>query len=234
MLSLATKFIPDRPAFETASAAGFGAAEFWLDAGLLDQADDIAGLAGNFPLRYALHFPNRGPITESELKSAVTLYRRLNCTATVIHQPMFDRYGAALLALAPDLDLAIENHILDADGFERWAEQSPGLTLDVEHLWKFTLHDAPLKTLLDRVELFLGRHARKLHHVHLPGYHPGQDEHCPSHFHEEMVTEVMTRLADHGFSKLVVSELDAPYQTLEFLRCDVEMFNRWIASRPAN
>ena len=137
MLSLATKFIPIRTAFETTVESGFQAAEFWLDPAVLAKADDVSKLASEFPLRYALHFPNSGLITDETLRSTIALYKGVNATATVIHQPMFDRYGKALLELAPDLDLAIENHVLNLDQFDRWADQSPGLTLDVEHLWKF-------------------------------------------------------------------------------------------------
>ena len=227
MLTLATKFKPHRPAFETALAAGFQAVEFWLDAELLAHANEIADIAGNYSFRYALHFPNGGSISDDALESTVTLYRRLNCTALVIHQPMFDQHQAALLKLDPKLDLAIENHVLDLDRFEQWAERSPGLTLDVEHLWKFTLHNAPFATLMDHVERFLAKYAGKLQHVHLPGYQPGGEEHQPVHYNEEMATEVMTRLAEHGFSKLVVSELDSPFQSLEYLKKDVEMFDRW-------
>jgi sugar phosphate isomerase/epimerase len=227
MLSLATKFAPERLAFETAAAAGFRAAEFWLDANLLAKGDEIAAVAGRFPFRYALHFPNQGPISDEALNSCVALYRELNCTAIVIHQPMFDRYGAALRDLDPKLDLAIENHILDLVNFERWADHNPGLTLDVEHLWKFTLHDAPLAKLLEQVDRFLDRHAEKLQHVHLPGYVPGGEEHCPIHFSNEMASEVVTRLANHGFQKLVVSEADSPFQTTEFLEQDVSWFEKW-------
>jgi sugar phosphate isomerase/epimerase len=227
MLSLATKFLPERLAFETAVEAGFRAAEFWLDANLLAKGEEIAAVASRFPFRYALHFPNRGPVDNDALKSCVTLYRQLKCTAIVIHQPMFDRHGAALLEQDPDLDLAIENHVLDLPKFDGWADRSPGLTLDVEHLWKFTLHDAPLTTLLEHVERFLNRHAKKLQHVHLPGYVPGGEEHCPIHHSPEMAAEVLTRLTAHGFSKLVVSEADAPFQTAEFLVKDVEWFENW-------
>jgi sugar phosphate isomerase/epimerase len=227
MLTLSTKFKPHQPAFETALAAGFQAVEFWLDAELLEHADDIADLASHYPFRYALHFPNAGPISDDALRATVTLYQRLNCTATVIHQPMFDRYQSALMALDPKLDLAIENHVLDLDRFVQWADRSPGLTLDVEHLWKFTLHNAPFATLMDHVERFLSKYASKLQHVHLPGYQPGGEEHQPVHYNEELATKVMTRLAEHGFTKLVVSELDSLFQTPEYLQKDVEMFDRW-------
>jgi sugar phosphate isomerase/epimerase len=231
MLTLATKFKPHRPAFETALAAGFQAVEFWLDADLLTRADEIADLASHYPFRYALHFPNGGSISDNALRSAVTLYRQLNCTAVVIHQPMFDRYQAALFQLDPGLDLAIENHVLDLDRFVQWAERSPGLTLDVEHLWMFTLHNAPFALLMDHVERFLEKYANKLQHVHLPGYQPGGEEHQPVHFNEELATQVMTRLVEHGFTKLVVSELDSRFQSLEYLKKDVEMFDRWKKSQ---
>jgi sugar phosphate isomerase/epimerase len=231
MLSLATKFAPERLAFETAAAAGFRAAEFWLDANLLAKGDEIAAVAARFPFRYALHFPNKGPISTEALNACVALYRQLKCTAIVIHQPMFDRYGAALRELDGELDLAIENHILDQTNFDRWADRSPGLTLDVEHLWKFTLHDAPLAKLLEQVDRFLDRHAGKLHHVHLPGYVPGGEEHCPIHFSKDMASEVLTRLTNHGFKKLVVSEADSPFQTTEFLEQDVQWFEDWQATQ---
>jgi hypothetical protein len=227
MLILATKFIPDRSAFETAQRAGFRAAEFWLNAKLLLEQDRIATLAKQFPFRYALHFPNDGPISDEALKCAASLFRQLDCTAIVIHQPMFDRYAKTLWEIDPGLILAIENHVLNLTKFEQWAEQSPALTLDVEHLWKFTLHDAPLAILLEHLDRILDRHAGKLHHVHLPGYRPGGEEHQPVHESDEMASEVLTRLAAHGFGKLVVSEADTPFQVDEFLRKDVAFFDRW-------
>jgi sugar phosphate isomerase/epimerase len=233
MLTLATKFTPERQAFDAASAAGFRAAEFWVDAELLSRSNDFAALASEYPFRYALHFPNHGPIGPDTLTSAVHLYNQTKATAMIIHQPMFDRYGAALRELAPGLDLAIENHILDLDGFERWAELNPGLTLDVEHLWKFTLYDVPLAKLLEHVDRFLRRHVHKLQHVHLPGYLPGGEEHHPIHHSVEMATGVLTRLADHGFNKLVVSELDLCFQTSEYLQQDVAMFEEWAQSKVA-
>ncbi len=227
MFTLATKFVPVRPAFETALRAGFQAAEFWLDGSLLSQTDEIASLAREFPLRYALHFPNHGPLSIEALRSAVNLHRRLQSTAMIIHQPMFDRFGAALLEMDSEIDLAIENHILDLEGFDRWADVNPGLTLDVEHLWKFTLHDSSLAKLLEQVERFLQAHSAKLQHVHLPGYFPGGEEHHPIHHSPEMAAEILLRLADHGFKKLVVSEADLPFQTEPILQQDTLWFNRW-------
>src|SRR5205085_764095 len=100
----------------------------------------------------------------------VTLHRELGCRCMVIHQPMHDRYRDELLRLEPALRLAVENHRLTPDGLTAWAERSDGLTLDVEHVWKFSLRDAPLAELLGWLRAFLGRHAGKLRHVHLPGY----------------------------------------------------------------
>jgi sugar phosphate isomerase/epimerase len=234
MLTLATKFLPVRDAFETASTAGFQAAEFWLDAEWLSRHDEITRVASDFPFRYALHFPNHEPITDETLTSMVELNKRLKATATIIHQPMFDRYGKRLLELDPNLDLAIENHVLDQDQINSWAECNPGLTLDVEHNLKYTLNDAPFSTLIEHVERFLKSYSDKLQHVHLPGYRPGDEEHQPIHFTPELGTQILTRLADHGFTKLVVSELDSPFQSLEYLQRDVAMFQSWRSGdRPA-
>ena len=233
MLTLATKFLPERLAFETAKRAGFRAAEFWLDANLLLKNDTIATVAYDYLFRYAIHFPNQGPLSNEALEGAVNLYRRLNCTAMIIHQPMFDLYGEALRQMAPEVDLAIENHLLDLTGIDRWADESPGLTLDVEHLWLYTLRDAPLAMLLDNIEHLLMRFASKIHHVHLPGYSPGGEEHHPISESPEMANEVLTRLHDHGYGKLVVSEAEEKYQSDEFLRNDVLFFERWTSSLAA-
>ena len=228
MFDLATKFIPERPHFQIAIDAGFRATEFWLSAKLLSQTKEIATVAAEFPFRYALHFPNGGSIAPSELKSTVELYHELNCTAIVIHQPMFKKHGQALLDIDSTISLAIENHKLDPAGFESWAEESRGLTLDVEHLWEFTLPGASFKDLLAQIDRFLDRHAKKLQHVHLLGYHPGGEEHLPVHRHPELAIEVWDRLASHGFGKLVVSEADLPYQTRESLEKDVALFDGWL------
>ena len=227
MLSLATKFVPEPAFFQLASDSGFRAAEFWLDSKVIEQSEQIVETASRFPFRYALHFPNRGPISPDHLVALVSLYQKLNCTALVIHQPMFDHFGTTLKQLDPNLDLAVENHILDLDGFDRWADQNPGLTLDVEHLWMFTLPDVSLSMLLKKVDKFLEQYASKLQHVHLLGFHPGGEEHLPVHRNPELTQEILTRLASHGFEKLVVSEADLPYQNQESLSKDVQLFEQW-------
>ena len=228
MFDLATKFTPVEPAFQMAERAGFRAAEFYLSPEILAEPDKILAAAQQYPFRYAMHFPNHGPITDQMLQSVASLYSQLNCTALVMHQPMFNRHASALLKLNPQLDLAIENHIFGWDGFLNWAEQSPGLTLDVEHLWKFTLQDAPITDLLDKLEYFLVHFSSKLQHVHLLGYVPGGDEHRPVHHHPELTTAAMTKFREHGFSKLVVSEADLIHQNEESLARDVEFFQSWL------
>ena len=229
MFSLATKFAPERSYFEMASQAGFQAVEFWLGPKILSEASslEIVSLARQYPFRYAIHFPNSGPLTDEHLASIVRLYRELNCTATIIHQPMFKRYSSALYELAPEIVLAVENHDINLEDFHEWAEQNSAVTLDVEHLWKFTLHDGPVSQLYEELDRFLERHGKKLQHVHLLGYHPGGEEHRPVHHHPELIREVFSRLAAAGYSKLATSEADLEHQTLESLSKDVVFFREW-------
>lgn len=227
MLNLATKFTPEAKAFETASAAGFRCAEFWLDANWLNQWQTVVRLAHNFPLRYALHFPNRGDLSESTLRQAIELYRQLNCSAMVIHAPMLRRHGASLLEYDSTLRLGVENHRLKLSEFNRWAVENTWLTLDVEHLWKFTLRDAPVDELLGVADDFLSQFRDKLVHVHLPGYAPGCDEHRPMYCSREMILPMLSLLAEYQFDGLVVSEVNAQFQNARELRMDVLLFERW-------
>jgi hypothetical protein len=228
MLKLATKFLPKPEAFALAHRSGFGYAELWLDATVLAHWQTLADLASAFPLEYALHFPNRVDAADPVLGQAVSLYRALDCRCMVIHQPMFDRFGAALAALDPDVQLAIENHKLTPAQLEHWGEASPGLALDFEHLWKFTLHDAPLAEMLGFAGDLLGRHAAKLRHVHLPGYLPGHPEHRPMYCSREMVFGVFDLLAEHRFRGFAVSEVNMEFQNSNDLRMDVLLFDTWL------
>lgn len=227
MLKIATKFAPVRPGFEMALAAGFHHAELYLDESILGRWQEVADLAGDYPLRYALHFPNRLKLAPELLQATVALYRRLDCTALVIHQAMFDHFQEQVLAREPHLRLAIENHKLDRAGFWDWAARGVGLTLDVEHLWKFTLPDAPLAEVLALLKQFLQQHASKLHHVHLLGYWPGFEEHRPLYCSRDLVFPVLSLLQEFGHQGLVVSEIDTPYQTPNDLRMDVLLFELW-------
>ena len=227
MLKLATKFLPELSALEVAYQAGFRNAEFWLDADWLGRWQEIARLARHYPLRFVPHFPNEGNMEDATLADTAELYRALDCRAVVIHQPMFDKYQARLLQLEPTMRLAVENHRLTPARFEDWAEKNPGLTLDVEHLWKFTLEDAPLPELLARVREFLDRHHAKLRHVHLPGYVPGYEEHRPQYCSRDMVFGVLSLLAEYEFEGLVVSEVGPEFQNPIDLRMDSLLFDSW-------
>lgn len=229
MFSLATKFAPERSNFEMAAQAGFDAVEFWLGKKTLSesQSREIVKLAQAYPFRYAIHFPNSGPLTPEHLTSIVRLYRELECTATIIHQPMFKKFGSALHELAPEMILAVENHDINLPDFLEWAETNTALTLDIEHLWKFTLHDGPISELNQQFDDFFSRYAHKLQHVHLLGYHPGGEEHRPVHHHPELIRDVLSRLVACGYSKLATSEADMEHQTLESLSKDIEFFGDW-------
>ncbi|HEY5311335.1 MAG TPA: hypothetical protein VIK18_02405 [Pirellulales bacterium] len=215
----------------TARDAGYRHAEIWTDAAVLADWRAVAERCARYPFRYALHFPNREPRDDQTLAAAVSLYRALDCPAMVIHQPLYDRLAGRLLELDGGLRLAVENHELSPAEFEAWAHGNPGLTLDVEHLWHFTLTDAPLEQLLDAVRSFLLRYGHKLWHVHMPGYQPGQAEHRPMHASPAMVSAVLTLLAEHGYQGLVVSEIAGTYQTADMLAADMVFFRQWESSR---
>ncbi len=227
MLKLATKLAPVSAALETAFRAGFRHAELYLDAAILLDWQGSLARALHYPNSYALHFPNRAELPAEALRGCVELYRGLHCRSLVIHQPLFDRYAAELLRLAPELRLAIENHVLTPAQFAEWAERSPGLTLDVEHYWKYTLRDAPLSQMLEQVRLFLERHGDKLRHIHLPGYWPGCREHRPMYCAREMVFGIWSLLAEARFEGLVVSEVGTEFQNVAELQMDTLLFEAW-------
>ena len=117
--------------------------------------------------------------------------------------------------------------LLTVEEFASWATGNTGLTLDIEHLWKFTLHDASLAELLDNLRRFLARFGEKLAHVHLPGYWPRFREHRPMYCARDMIFAVLTLLAEARFEGLVVSEVETEYQNSEELRMDVLLFDTW-------
>ncbi len=226
MLKIATKFVPESPDFLRAWQAGFRYAEFWLSANLLENAERIIKIAREYPCEYVPHFPNKKN-DEQSVKQAVKLYRELKCQAIVIHQPMFDAWEEEFISREPNIRLAVENHQLNEKEFWAWAEKNPGLNLDVEHLWKFTLQDAPLERLLKMLDKFLGRYADKLYHVHLPGYVPGEEEHRPMYCNREFVFGVWELLEKADYRGLIVSEVNAEFQTDQDLRMDALLFERW-------
>jgi hypothetical protein len=227
MLKLATKCAPQPLPLDQAYRAGFRHTELWLDSALLADLPTTLRHTRYYPFSYALHFPNSLSLPAEALEQTVALYRGCAAQCTVIHQPMFDRYAQALLRLEPRLTLAIENHRLSPEQFDRWAERSPALALDVEHLWKFTLSDGPLEALLARLQSFLKQHGPKLRHVHMPGYWPGLQEHRPMYCAREMIFPVLSLLAAAGFDGLIVSEIEMEYQNPEDLRMDVLLFEIW-------
>ena len=226
MLKIATKFLPSSADFTRAWAAGFRHAEFWLSARLLHDVDDIIKIAKEYPIEYVPHFPNKKNDIQS-VEQAIKLYRELNCQAMVIHQPMIDQWKDDFFSLEPGIRLAVENHRLNEKEFWDWAEKNPGLNLDIEHLWKFTLQDAPLDKLLKTLDIFLSRYADKLYHVHLPGYVPGEEEHRPMYCNREFMFGTWDLLEKANFRGLMVSEIDAEYQTDQDLRMDMLLFERW-------
>ena len=232
MLRQATKFAPRSDAeFERTAHAGFQNAEFRLDKSLINGWEAIAERAIKYMFGYALHFPNRGDFDTRDLQDTVELYRALGCSALVIHQPMFDRYGEQLMELGHEVRLAVENHKLPTpDDFERWARDSPWLTLDVEHLWMHTAGNRSLSQLLEYVDWCLDEYGEKLAHVHLPGYHPGYGSHRPQYCSREMVLAVFTKLADVGFPGLVVSETMNEFQNQQEMQMDVLLFEHWQAA----
>lgn len=227
MLHVATKFAPLEASFRTAVDAGFTCAEIWTDAAVLADWKHVAELAGRFPLRYGFHFPNRKDLEPKSLKHCVALYEALHCRAIVIHRPQFELYGTELLRLKPDLVLAIENHRLKPDALVEWFAKTEHLTLDVEHVWKFTLDDPPLEKLWATLDPLLKKHGHKLRHMHLPGYVPGYDEHRPMYCNRDFVFGMFDRLAQFGYDGLIVSEVEVDYQNLNDLRMDVLLYDTW-------
>jgi sugar phosphate isomerase/epimerase len=226
MLKLATKFAPQADAFETALKAGFRYAEFWLSPELLQQSDAIVQLARQYPLAYVPHMPNKR-VDQAVLLATIDLARQLNCETVVLHQPIMDAWGAEFQTRCPEVKLAVENHNLNEKEFWQWAERNPGLNLDVEHLWMFTLKDSPLGQLEKMLQKFLERFADKLNHVHLPGYWPGLEEHRPMYCSRELMWAVWPLLSEISFSGFVVSEVNRPDQTVQHLQMDRLLYESW-------
>jgi len=232
MFELATKFKPDVALpFEIAVAAGYRCAELWTGPAILDSLSNVIALAHRFPLRYALHFPNRRDLTPEQLRSVVELYRALECRSMTIHQLEYDRYAPQLAELDAGLCLAVENGDLTAAELSAWAERNSYLTLDAEHAWMYSNAGRTREEALAAIGELLAAHGRKLRHVHLPGNRGGPEEHRPMTESPEFVTAVFDRLAAAGFAGFVVSEVDQEYQTLEVLVEDRRLFETWLEAR---
>ncbi|NOX99285.1 MAG: sugar phosphate isomerase/epimerase [Verrucomicrobia bacterium] len=227
MLKFATKLAPQPERLSNAHEVGFEYAEIFLTSKSIKKPKALAGLLGNYPLSYGLHFINRGPLSKKQLKKTIRLYRLLDCESMVIHQPMYRLYSEALLDIDPGLCLAVENHRLKLKSFWRWADSHEHLTLDVEHLWKHTLKQAPLSEMLPVLKKFLKRHGSQLKRVHLPGYQPGSLEHQPLSFNPKLARKVLKALSKIDYQGLIVSETRPSMQKPKFLRNDINLFQNW-------
>lgn len=237
MLKLATKFAPTEESLQCAVDAGFDYGEIWTDAAVLADWRQVADRAARFPLKYGLHFPNKKKsITAESLRDCVALYEAVGCRAMVMHQPHFDLFAAELLQLKPDLVLAVENSRLSPEQLAEWFQRTQYLTLDVEHVWKYTVGGGPLEELWNVLDPHLRNLGHKLRHVHLPGYCPGYDEHRPMYCNRDFVFGMFDRLAAMGYDGLIVSEVEIEFQNLNDLRMDVLLFDTWLrrASQPAD
>lgn len=226
-IRFATKFAPAADRFQLAHNAGFRHAELHLKRSTLEHWQPVAWLASDYPLSYALHFPNAGSLPDHALANAVRLYHELGCQAMVIHPPRIVEFGQILRALLPSIRLGVENQRLNALEFEAWAAENEFLTLDVEHLWKYTLCDQPLENLVVFLDRFLTRYRSKLIHVHLPGYVPGSLEHHPASRNPALVRAVWELLFQAKFFGLVVSESRPSLQTRRNLERDHALFATW-------
>ena len=145
----------------------------------------------------------------------------------VIHPPILRRYGEKMTAIHPEIILAEETMRVPVDEFHSWVRAHDHVTLDIEHIWKFTLHDAPMNQLFDLVRSVFEQSADKVRHVHMPGYLPGQGEHRPMYTSREFCLGIFDILADHNFDGLVVSETDVPFQNPFDMKMDMLLFQRW-------
>ncbi|MEQ9409100.1 MAG: hypothetical protein RIK87_15300 [Fuerstiella sp.] len=227
MLRLATKFLPTPENFAQAFHAGFRNAELYLNSAVLEQTDDVLALARQFDMRYAMHFPNKPELSPQHLEACCRLFDELQISAVVIHPPMMKRYGPPLRALHSDLILAVETMRVPPDELTAWARQHGAVTLDIEHLWKFSLLDAPLDELFGLVRRVFEEAADCVSHIHMPGYLPGHGEHRPMYTSREFCLGVFDILADFGFGGLVVSEVDMAFQNPQELQMDVLLFDHW-------
>ncbi len=226
-IRFATKFAPAADRFQLAHNAGFRHVELHLKRAALDHWQQVAWLASDYRFSYALHFPNTGPIPDYALANAVRLYQELGCQAMVIHPPMLAQFGNSLRTRLPSIRLGVENPRLSSAEFEVWAAENEFLTLDVEHVWKYTLQDQPLEYLVAFLDRFLARYSSKLIHVHLPGYVPGALEHRPSSRNPALVRAVWELLFQTHFSGLVVSEARPELQTQRNFQRDCGLFAAW-------
>lgn len=231
MLKIATKFLPELSAFKQAYDAGFRNVEIFLNSAVLERVDDVVRMSHGFDMNYALHFPNKPELDESHLRNCCRLAEELNVTAVVIHEPMFRRYIESLTAIDSNIPLAIENQRVPAADLAAWVQERGSVTLDIEHIWMFSLPEATMEQLFALVREVFEAASECIKHIHMPGYLPGQGEHRPMYTSREFCTGVFDILADYDFAGLVVSEVDMQFQNEFELRMDMLLFERWLDLR---
>lgn len=229
---LATKFAPRSGKIRRASKAGFEAAEIRLKKKRLENVEKVIEAISGYDFRFAPHFPNKGRLEKSHLEAFVHLYQELNSEVAVIHPPMLKAYGASLQSIASgSLVLAVENGREQGHRLEKWAAENEFLTLDIEHLWKYALADSSFRHFQDFLDHFIDKFGSKIRHIHMPGYHPGSEEHRPAYLNPELSRSVWRKLSRMNFKGLAVSELDVNYQTTTHLKKDAALFLQWIETR---
>ena len=234
MLKLATKFRPDPDAFARACRTGFRNAEIYLNQELLEHHESIIQLGLEFPLKYALHFPNRGELQTEHLYACAELYRTLGCEALVIHPPMFKRFADQLRQIDSDIVLAIENHNVKRNAFEEWMRERQFVTIDVEHIWVHTLKKRSVEDVVAFVRLLFEEYFDRIRHIHMPGYLPGMGEHRPMYTSRDLVLAVFDILDEFDFGGLVVSEIALEFQNDFDMRMDTLLFEGWYSSLDPN
>lgn len=229
MLQFASKIAPEPALFQLVHDSGFRNTEIWLSEQLLDEVDQIIETAKQYPLGYVAHFPNRGDMTRERLEAVVKLYRELDFQTMVIHQPMLNQCAERIWEIDPDISFAVENGGMPLERFWQWAEESPGLNFDAEHLWIFTLKGGPYGPFAEIMEDFFERYHHKLRHVHMPGCLPGFPEHRPSYMSPRFSCEIWNLLTRYNYQGMAVSELLTEYQTAAHMEADVALFQEWCA-----
>lgn len=231
MFSLSTKFSPEATNFEKAVFAGYSSAELYTTPTRLMSWRSLSKIARSFELNYALHFPTVGKILHQTAEDMACLARDLNCNIVVVHKEHLD-VAREIKFMAPEIQLAVENHFIHFNDLGNWLRTCSAATLDIEHLWKFTLHDCELSALLPVVKQLLHEHGDKIKHIHLPGYLPGQAEHKPMYCSRDMVLGVFDILYAEDYEGMVVSELNVPFQNEFELKMDRLLFESWQAKQP--
>lgn len=231
MFQLATKFSAEAENFEKAAMAGYQAAEIYTTPTRLMSWRSLSKIARSFEMDYSLHFPTGdfpagGKISYQTSEEIAALARDLDCSTIVVHEEHLDVAGE-IKFVHPGVRLAVENHFVHFNDLQNWMGSHDAVALDIEHLWKHTLHDCELNDLLKVTDGLLTKHHDRIQQVHLPGYLPGQAIQKPMYCSREMALAMLTLLDEKNFSGMVVSETDVAYQNEHELQMDVLLFNVW-------